>query len=97
MQDRSSLEQIIARLDAIEARLATVTTEPGLLSRPDAARWLGVSPRTLDSIIYGGQLPTRVIGQRRLVPLAALREYARRDHPEPTSALRSGRRAGVAE
>lgn len=96
MQEKSALEQIIARLDSIEARLSVISSEPrGLLPRRAAAAWLGVSLRTLDHLVAAGELPTRLIGGRRLVPLVALREFARRDHPEPTSALRRGRRGEV--
>lgn len=88
------LARILERLDSIENKLGgSDTTKPSLpespmMSRRDAARWLGVSQRTLDSLIYSGKMPSRVIGARRLIPLAELRKFARRDHPEPTSALR---------
>jgi excisionase family DNA binding protein len=51
-----------------------------LLSRREAARALSISLRTLDSLVSSKQLPVRRIGRRSLIPLAALEQFARRDH-----------------
>jgi excisionase family DNA binding protein len=52
-----------------------------LVSKRDAARQLSVSPRTLDNLIAGRELPVRRIGRRVLIPRKALENFARRDHP----------------
>ena len=54
-----------------------------LLSRRDAAQLLSISQRALDYLVATRRLPTRRIRKRVLIPVAALRKYARADHPEP--------------
>jgi excisionase family DNA binding protein len=56
--------------------------EKFLLSRQEAAQVLSISLRALDYLIANGILPIRRIGARVLVPLDALRQFARRDHPQ---------------
>ena len=53
-----------------------------LLSREDAAQVLSISLRALDYLIANKTLPIRRIGTRVLIPLAALRRFARGDHPQ---------------
>lgn len=48
---------------------------PRLLRRGAAARALGVSERTVDTLIRSGELPSVKIGKRRLIPVQALDEY----------------------
>lgn len=53
-----------------------------LFSIPQTARVLGnLSPRTVWEFIKLGQLPTRLVGRRRLVHVDAIRKFANRDHP----------------
>ena len=54
-----------------------------LLSRRDAAAYLGISLRSIDYLVTQGQLRTRAIGRRRLVARAELDAYARSNHPMP--------------
>jgi excisionase family DNA binding protein len=62
---------------------AAVPAEAKLLvSRDEAAQLLSISQRGLDYLVANRRLPTRRIGGRVLIPVAALREYARGDHPE---------------
>ncbi len=84
---------------ALAARLRALPPEPALLSRRDAARYLGVGARTVDSLIYRGDLRTRLIGGRRLVPLSELRRFAAADHPGAISPRRvpAGAPEAVAE
>jgi excisionase family DNA binding protein len=56
--------------------------EKFLLSRQEAAQLLSISLRALDYLTANGILPIRRIGTRVLVPLAALKQFARSDHPE---------------
>jgi excisionase family DNA binding protein len=49
-------------------------------SVPEAARRLGVSARTVATLIARKELPSRKIGRRRVIPIRALQEFLRRDH-----------------
>jgi excisionase family DNA binding protein len=51
------------------------------LSRKDAAIALGVSLRTLDSLLASGELRGRRIGRRIVIPKVTLEAFLRRDHP----------------
>lgn len=48
------------------------------LSVPEAAQAMAISVRTVWRMIYAGQLETRRVGRRRLVPRTALEQFARR-------------------
>ena len=50
-----------------------------LLTRHEAALVLSVSVRTLDSLLAQGELSTRRIGRRRLIPRSELERFARRN------------------
>ena len=45
---------------------------PLLISRAEAARLLGISLRTLEKMIARGEVPSRVLRRRRLIPRAFL-------------------------
>ena len=47
---------------------------------PEAARRLGVSPRTVATLVARKELPSRRIGRRRLILVRALEEFLRHDH-----------------
>jgi excisionase family DNA binding protein len=47
---------------------------------PEAARRLGISPRTLATLLAQRRLPSRRIGRRRLIPVRALEEFLLQDH-----------------
>jgi excisionase family DNA binding protein len=51
-----------------------------LLSVKEAASALGLSPRTIHSLIAAKQLPVRRIGRRVLIHHRDLEQFARRDH-----------------
>lgn len=55
-----------------------------LYSREEAAFALGVCSRTISHLIHRGDLQTRRIGKRVLIPREVLRKYASADHPEAT-------------
>ena len=59
---------------------------------PEAARRLGVCPRTVCTLISRKELPSRKIGRRRVVPVKALEDFLRRDH-STRDAAEEGRRA----
>jgi hypothetical protein len=53
-----------------------------LVSRKEAAGIVSLSLRSIDGLLASKQLPFRKIGNRTLIPLAALQKFARMDHPE---------------
>lgn len=55
-----------------------VPVEPIAVDLREAARRLGVSPRTMATMVAERQIESFTIGRRRLVPVAALTEYVAR-------------------
>jgi Helix-turn-helix domain len=53
-----------------------------LYSRREAAAALSLSIRSVDYLISSGQLTTRRIGRKILIPVIELRKFARTDHPK---------------
>jgi excisionase family DNA binding protein len=53
-----------------------------LLSKKLSAQSLSISVRALEYLIARGELPTRRCGRRVLIPLSALEQFAKRDHPD---------------
>jgi hypothetical protein len=53
-----------------------------LVSRKAAAAIVSLSLRKIDGLLASKQLPFRKIGTRTLIPLSALRQFARTDHPQ---------------
>jgi excisionase family DNA binding protein len=47
----------------------------------EAAKRLSLSPRTVASLIKSGELHSLKVGRRRIVPIAAITEFLRGDHP----------------
>jgi excisionase family DNA binding protein len=62
-----------------------------LLSRTEAASYLGISLRSLDSLLAARELASRRIGRRRLIERRVLEQFARRDHDISTPGGRDGR------
>jgi excisionase family DNA binding protein len=52
-----------------------VSIEPLALSPADAAKYLGLSKRTVSNLIIAGKLIARRHGRRTLVETASLREF----------------------
>jgi excisionase family DNA binding protein len=46
----------------------------------EAARRLGISPRTIATLIARRELQSRKVGRRRIIPVMALEAFVRRDH-----------------
>jgi hypothetical protein len=64
-------------------RTLTLENAPKLLyDRKSAAAALSISIRSLDYLIERGQLPTRRIGKKVLIPARDLQRFAGADHPE---------------
>jgi len=47
----------------------------------EAARRLGLSPRTVATMVLRRQLASRKVGRRRIIPVSALEAFIRHDHP----------------
>lgn len=52
-----------------------------LCSKREASEAIGCSVRTIENLIARKQLPSRRVGRRRMIPCAALAQFARRDTP----------------
>jgi excisionase family DNA binding protein len=52
-----------------------------LVDRRNAAQYLSISQRSLDYLLANGELNTRRIGTRVLIPISELQRFARIDHP----------------
>ena len=57
-----------------------------LLSKREAAGALGISVRTLETLIALRELKSVCIGRRRMIPCVELERFARRDHATTMSA-----------
>jgi excisionase family DNA binding protein len=63
----------------------------------EAARRLGLSARTVATLVLRRELPSRKVGRRRIIPVIALESFVKTDHNydriQPTEALQgsSGR------
>jgi excisionase family DNA binding protein len=51
-----------------------------LLDIAEAARRLGLSRTTLYTLIGRGELKSRTIGRRRMIPRAAIESFTKKDH-----------------
>jgi excisionase family DNA binding protein len=47
----------------------------------EAARRLSLSPRTIATLISNQELPSRKVGRRRIIPVAALEAFIGNDRP----------------
>lgn len=55
-----------------------ITTSPLCVGKRDAAKLLGISERTLTTRSVDGEIPSFVVGGRRLYPIELLQEWIRR-------------------
>jgi excisionase family DNA binding protein len=46
----------------------------------EAARRLSLSPRTVAALVSTGELQSRKVGRRRIIPVSALEKFLARDH-----------------
>ena len=76
------MESSLRSKAAVHKKPPVRAEEKFLLSREDAAQALSISLRALDYLIANKILPIRRIGTRVLIPLAALKQFARGDHPQ---------------
>jgi excisionase family DNA binding protein len=59
-----------------------------LYSKAEAAELLSLSLRSIHHLVAAGELPTRQIGRRSLIPASALLEFAAVDHVAITPAAK---------
>jgi excisionase family DNA binding protein len=52
----------------------------------EAARRLGLSPRTVATLVLRRELPSRKVGRRRIIPVFALEAFVRSERPKLQSA-----------
>jgi excisionase family DNA binding protein len=55
-----------------------------LLTRNEAAEVLNLSTRSIDYLVAEGQLPSRKLGKRRLIPRGAVEQMAKTGCPRIT-------------
>jgi len=55
----------------------------------EAARRLGVSVRTIATLVARHELVSRKIGRRRVIPVVALEAFLKKDHPIPVEQKRA--------
>lgn len=67
-----------ARLMAPPAPVTALSEE--LLDIAEAARRLNLSRTTLYALIGRGELKSRVIGRRRMIPRTSIESFVKRDH-----------------
>lgn len=60
---------------------SNVTNQPLAVSLRTAAERLGVCERTVWTLVARGELVSRRIGRRRVIPVITLEAFLRRDHP----------------
>jgi hypothetical protein len=58
--------------------------EPLAVSVHEAARMIGVCPRSVQNYVASKVLTSRKIGRRRVITVAALKDFLRRDQPSPS-------------
>ncbi len=62
----------------------------------EAAKRLSLSPRTVATLVARGELQSRKVGRRRIIPIGALETFLRHDHRTgPDGLERKVRRAGA--
>jgi len=66
--------RVAVREELQAARRQEAAPEP-LLTKEDAAEVLGVSPRTLDTLLASGEIASIKVKRCRRIPPAALRSY----------------------
>lgn len=74
------VQRTCARNGGVEDFVEHATELPLLVDQGRAAKMLGVSKRTISSLLRNKQLPRRKIGRRTLIPYAALLRFSRSDH-----------------
>lgn len=77
MTDRVELavRELVA---ALRAEMAPPPEPPALVAVDDAARILGVSRTSLYGLMDAGEVPSKHVGRRRLIPRVALDAFAER-------------------
>lgn len=56
----------------------------------EAAASIGLGLRTVEDLVARGEIPTKTVGRRRVIPVAALEEWLARTEEERAEAKRAG-------
>jgi len=74
---------LYGRIGSGDTNMTTMSPSQDILavSIREAAQRLSVSPRTVATLVARKELASRRIGRRRVIPVRALEEFLRRDHP----------------
>jgi len=75
MTDRVELA-VRELVDALRSELQPEPEPPALINIATAAQLLGISRTSLYQLIDAGDVPSRKVGRRRLIPRADLERYA---------------------
>ena len=54
-----------------------------------AAKRLSLSPRTVATLVANGELQSRKVGRRRIIPIVALEKFLARDHTTAVAKAKS--------
>jgi|ERR1019366_6899366 excisionase family DNA binding protein len=84
----AELPRFLGELEEIRAIAFARLIAPAAVTQPDeelldiaeAARRLNLSRTTLYALIMRGELKSRTIGRRRMIPRAAIEGFVRKDH-----------------
>jgi excisionase family DNA binding protein len=61
----------------------------------EAARQLGLSPRTVATLVSRRELPSCKVGRRRIIPIAALEAFLRSGQPSQEGMVAVTERPGI--
>jgi excisionase family DNA binding protein len=62
-------------MDDLHNEVSPFERPPFLVDEREAARFLGVSPRTIWTLAANGELPTVKIGRRKMYSVESLKEF----------------------
>jgi excisionase family DNA binding protein len=72
-------------ISTLQAAADTQSQEKLLLSRRESAHILSLSLRSISYLVEKGELKSRRVGSRVLIPRSELVRFARMDHPAPVA------------
>ena len=61
----------------------------------EAARRIGLSSRTVASLVLRGELASRKVGRRRIIPVLALKSFVRTNEDRRSSNTRGSRKKNL--
>lgn len=61
----------------------------------EAARRIGLSSRTVATLVLRGELPSRKVGRRRIIPVPALKAFVRANQDQRPRNTRASRKKNL--